>query len=142
MAKFMDTPIREIFIMVSENLFDSDQKAGNPCHLLKLKTHCLKAPTFTILSLKILCSLDNLYYVWNVISVSKGIQPHSFLLIVLNKIESNYFHLSLLFQNGPLQLSVVWVSEVLLLMPTTYIKEVLCIVFIMFGFFFFLLNNS
>lgn len=107
MAKFMDTPIREIFIMVSENLFDSDQKAGNPCHLLKLKTHCLKAPTFTILSLKILCSLDNLYYVWNVIPVSKGIQPHSFLLIVLNKIESNYFHLSLLFQNGPLQLSVV-----------------------------------
>lgn len=38
MANFKDTPIRNIVILVSENLFDSDKKAANPCRLLKLKT--------------------------------------------------------------------------------------------------------
>lgn len=30
MDTFMDTPIRDILILVSENLLDSDQKAPNP----------------------------------------------------------------------------------------------------------------
>lgn len=38
MANFKGTPIRDILLLVSENLFDSDKKAANPCHLLKLET--------------------------------------------------------------------------------------------------------